>query len=140
MGKRALKQQPKSQRAAKAPSPKRGSARVIKVRATAGSTVTNAALLEAIADYLGITRSQAKVLTRGYLEVIKAYLAEGASVKFGDIGTIAIRHRKARMGRNPQTGQTIKIRASKKLSFRQSKVMAAQVASLRGPHGVGEDD
>ena len=66
-----------------------------------------------------------RTLVEGYLDVVKAYVMKGAKVKIGDIGMIMIRHRKARMGRNPQTGEPVKIKASKKLAFRQSAVMKA---------------
>ena len=99
----------------------------VKVTATAGKTVTASALLQSVADHLGMKKSEAKALTEGYLDVVKAYVLKGAKVKIGDVGMIMIRHRKARMGRNPQTGEPVKIKASKKLAFRQSAVMKAQV-------------
>jgi DNA-binding protein HU-beta len=48
-------------------------------------------------------------------------------VKLGDLGTVMIRARKARMGRNPQTGEPVKIKASKRLAFRQSSMMREAV-------------
>ncbi|MGD9966051.1 MAG: HU family DNA-binding protein [Hyphomonadaceae bacterium] len=103
----------------------------VRVSAAAGKTVTASALLQSVADHLGIKKSEAKALTEGYLDVVKAYVLKGAKVKIGDVGMIMIRHRKARMGRNPQTGEPVKIKASKKLAFRQSSVMKAQVMGGR---------
>jgi len=103
----------------------------VRVTATAGKTVTASALLQSVADHLGMKKSEAKALTEGYLDVVKAYVMKGAKVKIGDIGMIMIRQRKARMGRNPQTGEPVKIKASKKLAFRQSAVMKAQVMGGR---------
>lgn len=103
----------------------------VRVTATPGKTVTASALLQSVADHLGIKKSEAKTLTEGYLDVVKAYVMKGAKVKIGDVGMIMIRHRKARMGRNPQTGEPVKIKASKKLAFRQSAVMKAQVMGGR---------
>jgi DNA-binding protein HU-beta len=103
----------------------------VKVTATAGKTVTASQLLQSVADHLGVKKSEAKALTEGYLDVVKAYVLKGAKVKIGDVGMIMIRHRKARMGRNPQTGEPVKIKASKKLAFRQSAVMKAQVMGGR---------
>jgi len=111
---------------AAAPAPK-----AVRVTATAGKTVTASALLQSVADHLGMKKSEAKALTEGYLDVVKAYVLKGAKVKIGDVGMIMIRHRKARMGRNPQTGEPVKIKASKKLAFRQSSVMKAQVMGGR---------
>jgi DNA-binding protein HU-beta len=103
----------------------------VRVTATPGKTVTASALLQSVADHLGVKKSEAKTLTEGYLDVVKAYVLKGAKVKIGDVGMIMIRHRKARMGRNPQTGEPVKIKASKKLAFRQSAVMKAQVMGGR---------
>lgn len=100
----------------------------VKVSATAGKTVTASALLQTVADHLGLKKSEAKTFVEGYTDVVKAYVLKGAKVKIGDIGMVMIRARKARMGRNPQTGEPVKIKASKKLAFRQSAVMKAAVA------------
>jgi len=130
MAKKATKKAPaRKKTAAKkaaAPAPK-----AVKVTAVPGKAVTASALLQSVADHLGVKKSEAKALTEGYLDVVKAYVMKGAKVKIGDVGMIMIRHRKARMGRNPQTGEPVKIKASKKLAFRQSAVMKAQVMGGR---------
>jgi DNA-binding protein HU-beta len=102
-----------------------------RVTATPGKTVTASALTQTVADTFGMSRSDAKRFVEGYVEVVKAYVLKGAKVKIGDLGMVMIRHRKARMGRNPQTGEPVKIKASKKLAFRQSAVMKAQVMGGR---------
>ncbi len=106
-------------------------AKAVKVTAVAGKTVTASALLQSVADHLGVKKSEAKTLVEGYIDVVKAYVLKGSKVKIGDIGMVMIRARKARMGRNPQTGEPVKIKASKKLAFRQSAVMKAQVMGGR---------
>ncbi|GIK49215.1 MAG: HU family DNA-binding protein [Hyphomonadaceae bacterium] len=106
-------------------------AKAVRVTATAGKTVTASALLQSVADHLGLKKSEAKAFVDGYTDVVKAYVLKGAKVKIGDIGMVMIRHRKARMGRNPQTGEPVKIKASKKLAFRQSAVMKAAVMGGR---------
>lgn len=116
----------KAAKKAAAPAPK-----AVKVTAVPGKAVTASALLQSVADHLGMKKSEAKALTEGYVDVVKAYVMKGAKVKIGDIGMVMIRHRKARMGRNPQTGEPVKIKASKKLAFRQSAVMKAQVMGGR---------
>jgi nucleoid DNA-binding protein len=120
---------PAKKKAAKKAAP--AAAKPVRVTATAGKTVTASALLQSVADHLGMKKSEAKALTEGYLDVVKAYVLKGAKVKIGDIGMIMIRARKARMGRNPQTGEPVKIKASKKLAFRQSAVMKATVMGGR---------
>ena len=128
--KKAAKKAPARKKAAakKAAAP---AAKPVKVTAVAGKTVTASALLQSVADHLGVKKSEAKTLVEGYVDVVKAYVLKGAKVKIGDIGMVMIRARKARMGRNPQTGEPVKIKASKKLAFRQSAVMKAQVMGGR---------
>jgi nucleoid DNA-binding protein len=125
--KKAARKAPAKKKAAKsAPASK-----PVRVTATAGKTVTASALLQSVADHLGVKKSEAKAMVEGYTDVVKAYVLKGAKVKIGDIGMVMVRHRKARMGRNPQTGEPVKIKASKKLAFRQSAVMKAQVMGGR---------
>jgi nucleoid DNA-binding protein len=139
MARKAAKKAPKAKKASAKKAPARKSAKkaapapakAVKVTAVAGKTVTASALLQAIADHMGIKKSEAKTMVEGYTDVVKAYVLKGAKVKIGDIGMIMVRARKARMGRNPQTGEPVKIKASKKLAFRQSAVMKAQVMGGR---------
>ena len=126
MAKKAKKSPAKKAKKAAAPAPK-----PVKVTAVPGKAVTASALLQAIADHNGMKKAEAKVFVDGYIDVVKAYVMKGAKVKIGDIGMVMIRARKARMGRNPQTGEPVKIKASKKLAFRQSAVMKAQVMGGR---------
>jgi len=126
MAKKAKKSPAKKAKKAAAPA-----ARPVKVSAVPGKAVTASALLQAIADHNGMKKAEAKMFVEGYVDVVKAYVMKGAKVKIGDIGMVMIRHRKARMGRNPQTGEPVKIKASKKLAFRQSAVMKAQVMGGR---------
>lgn len=134
MARKAAKKAPKAKKAPARKSAKKAApapAKAVKVTATAGKTVTASALLQSVADHLGVKKSEAKAMVEGYTDVVKAYVMKGAKVKIGDIGMIMIRARKARMGRNPQTGEPVKIKASKKLAFRQSAVMKAQVMGGR---------
>ena len=127
MARKAAKKAKKATKKAAAPAPRKAA----KVTATPGKTVTASALLQSVADHNGMKKSEAKAFVEGYLDVVKAYVLKGAKVKIGDVGMIMIRARKARMGRNPQTGEPVKIKASKKLAFRQSAVMKATVMGGR---------
>jgi DNA-binding protein HU-beta len=131
VAKKAAKKAPAKKSAAKKTKAAAPAAKPVKVTAVAGKTVTASALLQSVADHLGVKKSEAKMLVEGYIDVVKAYVLKGSKVKIGDIGMVMIRARKARMGRNPQTGEPVKIKASKKLAFRQSAVMKAQVMGGR---------
>jgi DNA-binding protein HU-beta len=49
------------------------------------------------------------------------HLKKGAKIRLTGLGILSVRKRAARMGRNPATGEAIKIKASKKVAFRASK-------------------
>jgi nucleoid DNA-binding protein len=112
-----------AKRAAKAEPPKKA----IKVTATPGKAITQGALMQAVADHTEMSKSEAKRFVEAYVEVVKAHILKGVKVKIGELGMIQIRARKARMGRNPQTGEPVKIKASKRLAFRQSTAMREAV-------------
>lgn len=76
-----------------------------------------------IAEHNEMTPKQAKAFVESYTDIVKAHILKGVKVKLGDLGTVMLRERKARMGRNPQTGAPVKIKASKKIAFRQSTTM-----------------
>jgi DNA-binding protein HU-beta len=125
--KKAAPKKAVAKKAAGKPAP----AKSIKVTAVPGKTITASALLQAVADRTGMKKSEAKEFVDNYLEVVKAHVLKGVKVKIGDIGMIMIRARKARMGRNPATGAPVKIKASKKLAFRQSATMKQEVMGGR---------
>jgi len=49
------------------------------------------------------------------------HLKKGSRIRISGLGILQVRKRAARMGRNPATGEAIKIKASKKIAFRASK-------------------
>lgn len=113
----------KAVKASKAPKAAAPAPKTVKVTAPAGKAITASALLNVIAEHIGISRAEAKRFVESYTDIIKAHVLKGVKVKLGDIGMLLVRARKARMGRNPQTGEPVKIKASKKLAFRQSATM-----------------
>ncbi|MBC8037741.1 MAG: HU family DNA-binding protein, partial [Rhizobiales bacterium] len=57
-------------------------------------------------------------LLAAFIELTVRHLKKGAKVRVTGLGIFQVRKRPARMGRNPATGEAIKIKASKKLAFR----------------------
>jgi DNA-binding protein HU-beta len=127
--KKAAAKKAAPKKAAKAPAKKTAAAapKAVKVSTAAGKTVTQSALLAHLAEQTGLARAEAKRMMETYIDIVRAHVLKGVKVKIGDIGTLMIRARKARMGRNPQTGEPVKIKASKKLAFRQSATMREAV-------------
>ncbi len=56
-----------------------------------------------------------------FVTLIGKNLKKGAKLRISGLGILQVRHRPARMGRNPATGEAIKIKASKKIAFRAAK-------------------
>ena len=55
------------------------------------------------------------------------FLKKGARVRLNGLGILQVRKRAARMGRNPATGEAIKIKASKKVAFRAAKELKQSI-------------
>jgi DNA-binding protein HU-beta len=69
----------------------------------------------------GITKKDALALLEDLVGYIARTTKKGDKVTIPQLGTLVLAKRAARWGRNPQTGEKIKIKASKKISFRASK-------------------
>ena len=88
-------------------------------------------LIGAVADASGLTKNDATKAVEGVFDAITGALKKGDEVRLVGFGTFSVAKRKASTGRNPRTGEAIKIKASKKLAFRQSAVMKAAVMGGR---------
>ena len=83
--------------------------------------MTKTELLTVLAESADITKKQAdQVLTELVTTAAKA-VKKGDPVKIPGLGILRLRKMKARMGRNPQTGEAIKIPARKKVGFTVAK-------------------
>ncbi len=86
--------------------------------------MNKAQLIEAVAKNTN-TKKEAQAIVETILETIKGSLKKKEPVTISGFGTFRIKETKARMGRNPKTGETIKIPAKKKITFRASKDLKA---------------
>ncbi len=80
-------------------------------------------LVEAVADGADVNRETAGRVVEAVLETVAAMLAEGEAVRIPGFGTFEVRHRAARAGRNPRTGETIDIAAARLPAFRAGKAL-----------------
>lgn len=71
----------------------------------------------------GTTQAQAKLLASALFELISESLKEGQNVRVPDFGSFAPKKVDARSGRNPRTGETIKIPAKTKARFSSGKAL-----------------
>ena len=80
-------------------------------------------LAAAIAEKADLTKDQANRVLNAVLEEITNALNRKDSVTLVGFGTFSVRKRGARTGRNPRTGDTIKIKASKNPAFKAGKAL-----------------
>ncbi|HIC23089.1 MAG: DNA-binding protein [Planctomycetota bacterium] len=83
--------------------------------------MNKADLVAAVQDNLGESKAGAERAVNAVIDAVKTGVKNDNSVQVVGFGTFSVRHRAARMGRNPQTGETIKIKASKSVAFKPSK-------------------
>ena len=80
-------------------------------------------LIEKLSDSTGFTKSDTQKFVNAYVDVISKALRKGQDVQLVGFGTFKVTERKARTGRNPQTGKALKIPAKKVPSFRAGKAL-----------------
>ncbi|MBL0028679.1 MAG: HU family DNA-binding protein [Rhodanobacteraceae bacterium] len=85
--------------------------------------MNKADIVSAIADHAELSKADAGRALDAMIEVVKKSLKKGDSVSLVGFGTFAVRKRAARTGRNPRTGATIKIKASKIPAFKAGKAL-----------------
>jgi DNA-binding protein HU-beta len=83
--------------------------------------MTKQELIEKMAKDSDIPKSAADKALNSFMDGIKKSLKKGNKVTLVGFGTFSISNRKARKGRNPQTGEAIKIKASKSPKFKAGK-------------------
>ena len=75
----------------------------------------------AVADAADMTKADAERAVEAVFKVVKKALKSGDSISLVGFGTFSVRKRAARTGRNPRTGDTIKIKSSKVPAFKAGK-------------------
>jgi DNA-binding protein HU-beta len=68
-----------------------------------------------------MTKRGGEALLQALVVLITKHLKKGERIRIAGLGILQVRKRAARMGRNPATGEAIKIKASRKVAFRAAK-------------------
>lgn len=89
------------------------------------STMTKADIVEKVYQKIGFSKKEASELVELVFGSLKDQLVDGEKVKISGFGNFVVREKKERIGRNPQTGDQIKISARRVLTFRPSQVLKA---------------
>lgn len=72
-------------------------------------------------------KKQAELVVSDFIDRMGGHLKKGKKLRISGLGILQVRARPARKGRNPATGEAIKIKASKKVAFRPSKDLKERV-------------
>jgi DNA-binding protein HU-beta len=89
--------------------------------------VTLKHLAAALAEEHQLTKRPGEGLLGDLVAMITSHLKKGERIRIAGLGILQVRKRAARMGRNPATGEAIKIKASKKVAFRAAKELKMAV-------------
>jgi DNA-binding protein HU-beta len=85
-------------------------------------------LVERMAESAGISKNAAERALNGFMDAVMEAMESGDKVVMVGFGTFSVTERKARTGRNPQTGKEIKIPAKKVVKFKVGSRLAEAVS------------
>jgi DNA-binding protein HU-beta len=94
---------------------------------SAGAILTLRHIAEQLSEAHELPKRQANEMLTQVIEMIAKSLKKGDKIRLSGLGILQVRKRAARTGRNPQTGEPIKIKASKKIAFRPAKELKEAV-------------
>lgn len=80
-------------------------------------------MIAAIADKAGLTKKDAEKALKAFTDTVAEELAKGGKVQLVGFGTFEVSERAAREGRNPRSGETVTIAASKSPKFKAGKAL-----------------
>jgi len=101
--------------------------KVTKQAAATNRPVTLKHLAATLAEEHELSKKAGEALLNDLVGLITKHLKKGERIRMSGLGILQVRKRAARMGRNPATGEAIKIKASKKVAFRASKELKLAV-------------
>ncbi len=89
--------------------------------------MTKAELITGMAKSAGLTKADSERALNAFLTIAKTTIRKEGRLPLAGLGTFVVVNRKARTGRNPQTGQPIQIKASKVVRFRTGKELKENI-------------
>ena len=94
--------------------------------------MTKADLIEGLANKLGLNKGEAERAVNIVLEDVITALKQGERVNISGFGTFSVSTRQARTGRNPKTGESIQITASRSAKFKAGKQLKDSLNEISG--------
>lgn len=89
--------------------------------------MNKAELVAAIAEKTELSKKDSEKALKAFIDVVSEELQKGEKIQLVGFGTFEVAERAAREGRNPQTGKTMKIAASKSPKFKAGKALKDQI-------------
>jgi DNA-binding protein HU-beta len=96
-------------------------------KAAPAAVITLKTLFEELGVAYELPKKQVHAMMADLVGAVTLQLKKGARIRMSGLGTLEVKKRAARMGRNPATGASIKIKASKKIAFRAAKELKEAV-------------
>ena len=85
--------------------------------------MTKADIVSSVYEKVGFSKKEAVRVVETIFDILKEALERGEKVKISGFGNFVVRNKRARRGRNPQTGDDIEISSRKILTFKPSQVL-----------------
>ncbi len=99
--------------------------------------MTKADIIESVYEKVGFSKKESAEIVELVFDTLKETLERGDRIKISGFGNFQVRQKKARVGRNPQTGKEIEISARRVLTFRPSQVLKT---ALNGGEQVNDGE
>ena len=90
-------------------------------------TITKSSLINAICNSSNIPKQESSSAVESLLEIIKQTLASGEDIMISGFGKFYLKDKRERRGRNPQTGDDMKLRARRVVTFKRSNLMRDKI-------------
>lgn len=94
--------------------------------------MTKADLVEQVAEAIGpgVTKKDCALVVDGFLNAVKKALIDGENIEIRGFGTFKVRSRRARVARNPRTGDTVRVPSRQVPVFKPSKQLRSRVEKV----------
>jgi integration host factor subunit alpha len=89
--------------------------------------MTKQEIVSMVYEKLGFSKRESSDIVEQFFKIIKNNLAQGENVKISGLGNFVVKEKRARKGRNPQTGEEIQITPRRVLNFRLSQVLKDEI-------------
>ena len=89
--------------------------------------LTKEKIIDSVYNQVGLSKNQSRRVVENVLEIIKLTLGKGENILISGFGKFAVKDKAARKGRNPQTKEDLRLRASKVVVFRTSGVLRKKI-------------